>query len=75
MKDEIIDLIAETLGVDKKKLNEKTNLVKDLEIESLDLVDLVAAFEEKFDIEIADKDIKNLQTVGDIIKYAEEHEA
>ena len=75
MKDEIIDLIAETLDVDKKKLNEKTNLVKDLEIESLDLVDLVAAFEEKFDIEIADKDIKNLQTVGDIIKYAEEHEA
>ena len=75
MKDEIIDLIAETLDVDKKKLNEKTNLVKDLEVESLDLVDLVAAFEEKFDIEIADKDIKNLQTVGDIIKYAEEHEA
>ena len=75
MKDDIIDLIAETLDVDKKKLNEKTNLVKDLEVESLDLVDLVAAFEEKFDIEIADKDIKNLQTVGDIIKYAEEHEA
>lgn len=75
MKDKVIGLIAKTLDVDKKKLSEKTNLVKDLEIESLDLVDLVAAFEEEFDIEIADKDIKNIQTVGDIIKYAEEHEA
>ncbi len=71
MKDEIIELIAETLDVPADKLNEKTNLVKDLEVESLDLVDLVAAFEEKFEIEIADKDIKNLQTVGDIIAYAE----
>lgn len=75
MKDKVIGLIAKTLDVDKKKLSEKTNLVKDLEIESLDLVDLVAAFEEEFGIEIADKDIKNIQTVGDIIKYAEEHEA
>ena len=74
MKDKVINLIAETLDVDKKKLSEKTNLVKDLEVESLDLVDLVAAFEEEFGIEIADKDIKNLQTIGDIIKYAEEHE-
>lgn len=75
MKDKVIGLIAKTLDVNKKKLSEKTNLVKDLEIESLDLVDLVAAFEEEFGIEIADKDIKNIQTVGDIIKYAEEHGA
>lgn len=75
MKDKVINLIAETLDIDKKIINEKTNLVKDLEVESLDLVDLVGAFEEEFGVEIADKDIKNLQTVGDIIKYAEEHEA
>ena len=73
MKDKVIKLIAETLDVDAKKISEKTNLVKDLEVESLDLVDLVAAFEEQFGIEIPDKDIKNLQTVGDIIKYAEKH--
>ena len=73
MKDEVINLIAETLDVNPKKISEKTNLVKDLEVESLDLVDLVAAFEEQFGIEIPDKDIKNLQTVGDIVKYAEKH--
>jgi acyl carrier protein len=74
MKDKVIKLIAETLDVDAKKISEKTNLVKDLEVESLDLVDLVAAFEEQFGIEIPDKDIKNLQTVGDIIEYAETHQ-
>ena len=47
------------------------NLVSDLEIESLDLVDLVAAFEKQYNFEIPDKDIKELQTVNDIIKYIE----
>ena len=73
MKEKIIKLIAKTLDINPKDINEKTNLVKDLEVESLDLVDLVAAVEDEFGIEIADKDIKNIQTVGDIIKYAEEH--
>ena len=75
MKDKVINLIAKTLDVDKKQLNEKTNLVKELEVESLDLVDLVAAFEDEFQVEIADKDIKNLQTIGDIIAYIEKHDA
>ena len=73
MKEKIIKLIAKTLDINPKDINEKTNLVKDLEVESLYLVDLVAAVEDEFGIEIADKDIKNIQTVGDIIKYAEEH--
>ena len=75
MKDKVINLIAKTLDVDKKQLNEKTNLVKELEVESLDLVDLVAAFEDEFQVEIADKDIKNLQTIGDITAYIEKHDA
>lgn len=73
MKNEIIDLISKTLGISKKKINEKTNLIADLDVESLDLVSLVVAFEEKYNIEIPDQDIKNLQTVEDIIKYIESH--
>ena len=73
MKEEIINLIASTLEVSKESLNEKTNLVKDLDVESLDLVDLVVAFQEKYQIEIPDEDIKNLQTIEDIIKYIESH--
>ena len=71
MKDEIINLISEVLEVDKNIVNENTNLLKDLDIESLDLVDLVAAFEKQYNFEIPDKDIKELQTVNDIIKYIE----
>ena len=73
MKDEIIELISKTLGINKKKINLKTNLIADLDIESLDLVSLVVAFEEKYNLEIPDQDIKNLQTVEDIIKYIESH--
>ena len=74
MKNKVINLIAETLDVDKAKLNEKTNLVEDLDVESIDLVDLVGAFEEEFGAVIQDKDIKGLQTVGDIVNYIEEHQ-
>ena len=72
MKNEIISLIADTLEISKDKIHENTNLIVDLGLESLDLVDLVAAFEKKYKIEILDKDIKNLQTVKDIIEYIEE---
>ena len=74
MKNKVIDIIAETLDVDKKDIPMKTNLIKDLDIESLDLVDLVGAFEEEFGVEIADKDIKDIQTVADIVEYIEDHE-
>lgn len=71
IKDRVINLIANTLEIDTSEINEESNLVSDLEIESLDLVSLVVAFENEFDIEIADNDIKNLQTVKDIIEYIE----
>ena len=71
MKEEIINLIANTLEISKETITEKTNLIKDLEIDSLDLVELIAAFELEYNIEILDKDIKNLQTVKDIIEYVE----
>lgn len=71
----IIKLIAKTLELKEKDIKPETRLVQDLEIDSLDLVDLVAAFEEEFNIEIADQDIKKLQTVHDIIEYANQHQA
>ena len=71
MKEEIISLIASVLEIPEENIQENTNLVNDLGVESLDLVDLVAAFENKYEIEILDKDIKNLQTVKDIILYIE----
>ena len=73
LKEEILSLISSTLEIDKNLLNDNTNLMKDLDLESLDLVDLIAAFETKYKIEINDADIKNIQTVGDIINYIKSH--
>ena len=74
MEKEVYKLIADTLEVDEKKINLKTDFLKDLDVESLDLVDLVTAFEDKYEVEIADKDVKNLHTVGDVIEYIKEHQ-
>ena len=69
MEKEVIELISSTLEVDKKSISKDTDLLNDLDVESLDLVDLVTAFEDKYSVEIADKDIKDLHTVGDIVNY------
>lgn len=69
MEKEIIDLISSVLEIPSEKLTLETNLVRDLEIDSLDLVDLIVAFEEKYQKEIPDQDIKNMQTISDIVNY------
>lgn len=69
--DGVKKIIAETLEVDVKEVKEDSNLIADLGMESLDLVDLVVAFEEKYEITIDDKDFKKLQTVKDIVTYIE----
>lgn len=74
MKEEVIDLIAETLDIDKDELDNDTDLAHDLNVESIDLVDLVTAFEDKYHFEIPDQELKNLQTVGDIVKYVEKRQ-
>ena len=64
-------IIADTLEIDVKEIKEESNLIADLGMESLDLVDLVVAFEEKYKVSIDDKDVKKLQTVKDIVTYIE----
>ena len=64
-------IIAETLEIDVKDIKEESNLIADLGMESLDLVDLVVAFEDKYKVTIDDKDVKKLQTVKDIVTYIE----
>ena len=73
MKQEVINLISETLEIDPSNLKEDTDLTHDLNIESIDLVDLVTAFEDKYNFEIPDNELKNLQTIGDIVAYVEKH--
>ena len=71
MEERVINIISSVCEIDKKDIKLDSNLVNDLELESLDVVDLVFAFEKEFNIKIDDKDIKQFQTVEDIVKYLE----
>ena len=73
MKEEIIKIIAGISEVPEKSINENTNLLADLDLESLDLVTLISEIESKYELEIPDKEIKKIQTVGDIINYLSSH--
>ena len=71
MEEKVINIISSVCEIDKKDIKLDSNLVNDLELESLDVVDLVVAFEKEFNIKIEDKEIKQFQTVEDIVKYLE----
>ncbi len=70
----VIDTIMEVTELPKEKISLNSNLLTDLELDSIDIVSLIAAFEEKLSIEIPDKDIKNFQTVQDIVNYLKKDE-
>jgi acyl carrier protein len=66
-------IIVEQLGVDESEVSPEASFIDDLGADSLDTVELVMALEEEFGIEISDEDAEKIQTVGDAIKYIEEH--
>ena len=68
--DKIKGIIAEQLGVDEDKVTMETHLMKDLEADSLDAVEIIMAIEDEFDIQIETED--GLNTVGDLVAYVEE---
>jgi acyl carrier protein len=67
--DRIKKIIVDQLGVDENKITEKSSFVDDLGADSLDIVELIMAFEEEFDIEIPDEDAEKMKTIGDAVKY------
>ena len=67
------EIIAEQLNVEISELDAPKSFINDLGADSLDIVELVMALEEEFDIEIPDEDAEKVQTVGDAIKYITEH--
>ena len=69
---EVKAIIVELLGVDEDKVAMDANFREDLEADSLDLVELIMAFEDKFGGEISDEDAQSISTVGDAVKYVEE---
>jgi acyl carrier protein len=73
--EQIRGLVSEQLGVDSAELNADANILEDLGADSLDVVELVMAIEEAFDIEIPDEDAEAMRTLGDVEKYVKNHVA
>ncbi len=67
----IKDIIVEQLGVDPEKVKPEASFIDDLGADSLDIVELVMAMEEEFEIEIPDEDAEKLKTVHDVTSYLE----
>ncbi|MCQ2546622.1 MAG: acyl carrier protein [Clostridia bacterium] len=69
--DKIKEMIVEQLGVSADEIQLDTNLMKDLEADSLDAVEIIMAIEDEYDIEIPDEDAEKFQTISDIVNYVE----
>ena len=69
--DQVKDIIAEELGLDREKVKDEAVLQTDLGADSLDIVELVMKLEDQFDMKIPDEDAEGLKTVGDAICYIE----
>ena len=70
--EKIRDIIVEQLSVDESMVTMDTNLMKDLEADSLDAVEIIMAIEEEFDIEIPDEEAEKFQLVGYLVKYVDD---
>ncbi len=71
--DDVKEVVVEQLNVDPAEVKEESKFVEDLGADSLDVVELVMALEEKFDIEIPDAEAEKIVTVADAIKYIEDN--
>lgn len=71
--DKLKELVVDQLGVDDDEVTAEATIQEDLGADSLDLVDLVMAVEEEFDVKIADEDLEGIKTVGDIVDYIAEN--
>ncbi|HHO47395.1 MAG TPA: acyl carrier protein [Desulfobacteraceae bacterium] len=69
VESKMIDIIVEQLSVDKDKVVPGTSFVDDLGADSLDLVELIMAMEEEFDVEIPDEEAEKITTVQDAIDF------
>lgn len=69
----VTDIIVELLGVDQDEVKREARFREDLEADSLDLVELIMAFEEEFEGEISDEEAQQITTVGEAVDYINEH--
>lgn len=70
--DKVKQIVADQLGVELEEIAIETSFIDDLNADSLDIVELIMALEEEFELEISDEDAEKITTVGKAVKYIEE---
>ncbi|NLY77367.1 MAG: acyl carrier protein [Tissierellia bacterium] len=65
-------MISDQFGIDEDDIDMDTSFKDDLNADSLDLVELIMAIEDEFDLQVADEEVENIQTVGDAVNYISE---
>ncbi len=74
VEERVKEIIVEQLSVNPEQVTMNAKFIEDLSADSLDVVELVMAFEEQFEIEVPDEDAEKLLSVGDVVKYIEDKE-
>ena len=69
--EEITKLLAEQLNIEPETITRDSKIVEDLHTDSLDMVEMLIALEDKYDINVPDEDAKNLDTIGKLVDYVE----
>ncbi len=69
--DKIKTILAEQLDVEADTLTMETDIAKDLNADSLDVVEILMSIEDEFSVEIPDEEIENIKTIGDLVEYIE----
>lgn len=70
--DTVKNIIADQLDMDVDDITMESSIVDDLGADSLDVVDILIAFEDEFDVKLPEEEVEQLKTVGDIVKYIED---
>ncbi len=73
--EKVKNIIVEQLGASESSITTEASFIDDLGADSLDIVELIMALEEEFDLEIPDSDAEKVATVGDVVDYIKEHVA
>lgn len=74
IREQLADIVNEVAGVPASDVQMEKSFIDDLDVDSLSMVEIAVAAEERFEVRIPDEEIKNLRTVGDAVSYIERHQ-